>query len=195
MGHGQFELDKKQYTTIPTTVPRNPKLRTKNNINNPQHWNYKYISSSIHQTQCNCQTAACEMSGTMEQLKSNQRKKRRYVPLPKIRCVPLPKTKRCVPPSKRRRDVLCNKKKRRRFGPPPERFRCVPLQQGEKTRSFPTRRRCVHLQKTGQEVFFYKKGEDVSMFKQKRGDVFMCKKEQMCSSASKKSKEVFIGQF
>ena len=67
-------------------------------------------------------------------------------------------------------------KKRRRFGPPPKRRRCVPLQQGEKTRSSPKRKRCVHLQNTGQEVFICTKAEDVSTCK---------KKEKMCSSVKR----------
>ena len=71
---------------------------------------------------------------------------------------------------------LCNKKKGRRFVPPPKRRRCVPLQQGEKMRSSPKRRRCVHLQNTGQEVFICKKREDVSMCQ---------KKEKMCSSVTR----------
>ena len=113
-----------------------------------------------------------KMPGTMEQLKSNQRKKRTFVPLQKTRCVPLPKTRRCVPPSKRRRSVPLQQKKRRRFGSPPKRRRCVPLQPGEKTRSSPKRKRCVHLQNTGQEVFICTKAEDVSTCK---------RKEKMCS--------------
>ena len=107
------------------------------------------------------------MPGTMEQLKSNQREKATFVPLQKIRCAPLPKTRRCVHPSKRRRSVPLQPKKRRR---------CVPLQQGEKMRSSPKRRRCVHLQNTGQEVFICKKREDVSMCP---------KKEKMCSSVTR----------
>jgi hypothetical protein len=108
-----------------------------------------------------------KMPGTMEQLKSNQREKATFVPLQKIRCAPLPKTRRCVHPSKRRRSVPLQPKKRRR---------CVPLQQGEKMRSSPKRRRCVHLQNTKQAVFICKKREDVSMCP---------KKEKMCSSVTR----------
>ena len=56
-----------------------------------------------------------KMPGTTEQLKSNQCIKRRFVPLPKIRCVPLPELRRCVPAFPRRRSVPPHQNKKKNW--------------------------------------------------------------------------------
>ena len=126
-----------------------------------------------------------KMPGTMEQRKSNQREKATFVPLQKIRCAPLPKTRGCVHPSKRRRSVPLQPKKKKKMCSFATRREDAFISQWEKMcSSAKYKTSCVHLQKKRGCVHVPKKREDV----------FICHKEQMFSSA-KKRKDVFIVQF